>query len=99
VQPLTFTAEDVAADDPEAPEPSDSLVTWRRSVPVASATVGLRSSFSGRRGLDEWPGRPIKEKTLSPTMARKFDGRDVNQSDSHVSLKDFTRKDFKRASS
>ncbi|KAJ7810781.1 hypothetical protein B0H14DRAFT_2607061 [Mycena olivaceomarginata] len=29
-------------------------------------------------------------------MARKFDGRDINQSDSHVSLKDFTRKDFKR---
>ncbi|KAJ7800254.1 hypothetical protein B0H14DRAFT_2616380 [Mycena olivaceomarginata] len=36
------------------------------------------------------------EKTLfPPTMARKFDGHDVNQSDSHVSLKDFTRKDFK----
>ncbi|KAJ7789989.1 hypothetical protein B0H14DRAFT_2626603 [Mycena olivaceomarginata] len=31
-------------------------------------------------------------------MARKFDGRDVNQSDSHVSLKDFTRKDFKPSS-
>ncbi|KAJ7705850.1 hypothetical protein B0H14DRAFT_3645148 [Mycena olivaceomarginata] len=36
-----------------------------------------------------------RENAIPPTMARKFDGRDVNQSDSHVSLKDFTHKDFK----
>ncbi|KAJ7300763.1 hypothetical protein DFH08DRAFT_997751 [Mycena albidolilacea] len=53
----------------------------------------LRERIERERG-DE--GGREQENAIPPTMARKCDGRDINQSDSHVSLKDFTRKDFKR---